>query len=101
MSHRSRPALLLLSFSIALLLFLGFNLGLVQGSILGEITVCDVGCDHVTIRDAIAQAQTGDTIDVASGIYTETLTISRSLTLQGAGKELTSLMVIGQERLSP
>jgi parallel beta-helix repeat protein len=48
------------------------------------LTVCPSGCDFSTIQAAINAAQTGDTITVSSGAYAENLTITTSLTLQGA-----------------
>ncbi len=50
---------------------------------------CNDGTGSCTLRAAIEQAGSGDTIDIPAGVYTLTLgtelTINRSLTLNGAG----------------
>jgi nitrous oxidase accessory protein NosD len=47
------------------------------------LRVCASGCDHTTIQAAISAANPGDTIEIAGGVYTETLTIDKALTLAG------------------
>ncbi|MCS6804523.1 MAG: pectinesterase family protein, partial [Blastocatellia bacterium] len=42
-----------------------------------------------TIQHAIAQATAGDTIQVAAGTYMENVTVSKNVTIQGAGAGLT------------
>lgn len=44
-----------------------------------------------TIAHAISQANPGNTIQIAPGAYTESLTIDKSLTLQGAGQGSTTI----------
>lgn len=45
----------------------------------------DPGSPCQTIQYAVGKAVAGDTIDVAAGAYNESVTIGRSLTLQGTG----------------
>jgi hypothetical protein len=45
------------------------------------VTVCASGCDYAAIQPAIEAAQTGDTILVAAGTYTEQLTFKSDLSL--------------------
>ena len=48
-------------------------------------TVCATGCAYSTIQSAIDAATSGATIEVGAGIYTEKLTIGKSLSLIGIG----------------
>lgn len=48
------------------------------------LNVCPVGCTYSSIQDAINHAGAGDTITIAAGTYTETLTITTDLALVGA-----------------
>ncbi|CAN2039328.1 putative pectate lyase C (modular protein) [Candidatus Magnetomoraceae bacterium gMMP-15] len=54
------------------------------------ITVGSSGCDHTSIADAISlSATSGDTIDIKAGTYTEGITISKNLIINGAGASST------------
>lgn len=55
------------------------------------LTVCASGCDYTSIQAAVAAASPGDTITVAAGTYTEQVTVSKSVTLQGAGSGSTTI----------
>ena len=49
------------------------------------LTVCD-GCEHRSVRDAIAAAADGDTVLVKAGTYREgALVIAKAITLEGEG----------------
>ena len=47
--------------------------------------------DYATIQAAINAAGAGDTINVAAGTYTESLTINKALRIQGAGSATTTI----------
>lgn len=53
------------------------------------------GGDYTTIQAAIVAAQSGDTVQINAGTYTESLTIDKDLTLQGAGRATTTLDIGG------
>ena len=64
----------------------------------GIITVCTTGgCDHDTVNAAIIAANPFDTIDVGPEVFTETLVIQKSLTIQGAGSENTIIQAAGDQ----
>jgi hypothetical protein len=61
-----------------------------SAAVAGTLQVCPTGCTYSTIQGAIDAAQTGDTIKIAPGTYTENPrilppTAAKQLTLQGAG----------------
>ena len=74
--------------ALALLLALGGAAALAQGSAkpASILTVCPppgTGCDYTTIQAAINNAGAGDTIRIAAGTYTENLTVTLPITLEG------------------
>jgi hypothetical protein len=78
-------ALIVVLAALALLVVLG---GATVAALASEaiITVCPppgAGCDYTTIQEAVDNADSGDTIRVAQGTYTENLTISLPITLAG------------------
>ena len=61
-----------------------------SAAVAGTLKVCPTGCTYSTIQSAIDAAQTGDTIKIAPGTYTENPrilppTAAKQLTLEGAG----------------
>lgn len=49
-------------------------------------TVCAKGCAYGTIQAAINGASPGETITIAPGHYTENLTVTQQVTLEGSGE---------------
>ncbi len=74
-------------FSFGVLLFCGF------GNVAYAATI-NVPADQATIQAAVDAAASNDTIIIASGTYTEQVSITKSLTLQGAGQALTTIRSI-------
>jgi len=46
------------------------------------VSVCSTGCDFTTISAAVSAASAGDTIDVQGGTYTESVAVSKPLTIR-------------------
>jgi hypothetical protein len=59
-------------------------------------TVCPGGCDFTTIAAALQAAADGDTISIGEGTYAGGLEISKDVTLQGAGRDKTTILGTGQ-----
>jgi nitrous oxidase accessory protein NosD len=53
------------------------------------LTVCPSGCAFSQIAPAVAAANNGDTISIAPGTYAGGFTITKSVTLAGAGADKT------------
>jgi len=63
------------------LLFLFLMLvGLSQAAIL---SVCPVGCDYSNIQTAIDAANSGDSVEIFSGVYGEKIALNKNVTLHG------------------
>ncbi|MFG0319511.1 MAG: nitrous oxide reductase family maturation protein NosD [Planctomycetota bacterium JB042] len=56
---------------------------------LGEAATLHVPAQYATIQAAIDAASSGDTVQVAPGVYVETLTLKSGLALKGAGWKTT------------
>lgn len=56
--------------------------------------------DYCTIQDAIDNAQDGDIISLEVGTFTEQLTITKEITLQGAGQNLTIIQSPTTDKLA-
>jgi large repetitive protein len=76
---------------VALALLLGFLSLTPAATRAATLDVCPSGCNFSSIQVAINAAASGDTISISAGTYTESLLISKNLTLQGAGANQTTL----------
>jgi hypothetical protein len=54
-----------------------------------QLTVCKSGCPYTEVGPALAAAHDGDTIRVGAGVYAGGLHITKSVTVIGAGRDLT------------
>jgi len=57
--------------------------------------VCALGCTYTSIQAAINASGPGDIVDLASEIYTETISIDENITLLGEGAEYTIIQAAG------
>lgn len=73
-----------------IILVLGIGLFILNGTNI-EAATLNVPADYATITLAIAAASNGDTIQVAAGTYSEDVTISKEVTIQGAGAGNTTI----------
>jgi hypothetical protein len=60
------------------------------------LTVCPDGCDFTTIATALQAAADGDTISIGEGTYVGGLEVSKDVTLQGAGRDKTTILGASQ-----
>src|SRR5690606_10719907 len=51
----------------------------------GDVTVCASGCDYTTIQAAVSAVSAGTVVSVAPGAYTGSVSITKAITLEGAG----------------
>ena len=72
-----------LSLAAAALVFAGFAVAPEVASATVR-TVCASGCNFATIQAAVNGSNPGDTIDVNPGTYAESVTVNKSLVLNGA-----------------
>jgi len=72
---------------VAALLFAVLPAGQVKAA---TLDVCST-CAYTTIQAAIDAASEGDTINVSLGTYNENLTVNKSVTLLGAGRDVTTI----------
>ncbi len=79
-----------ISFVFAILLFLLIVVIPTIAAPKNEITVCSVGCDYDAIQPALDASTSGDQIIVASGVYTEQLTLRSGITLTAQNGPITT-----------
>jgi len=56
-----------------------------------HLDVCQSGCAYSNLQDAVNAADTGGTIAIAAGTYDGSVTITKDVTLIGAGADLTTI----------
>ena len=84
------------AFAIGILLVVACVLALPTYARAATWTVgAEPGMDYVTVQAAIDAAAPGDTVLVALGDYNESIVLTKSVTLAGAGRDLTTLTGAG------
>jgi hypothetical protein len=66
-------------------------IGVGRASADSPLIVCPSGCPFTTISDALAAANSGDTIVIGPGSYDGGLVISKNVSLRGAGSAATTI----------
>lgn len=91
MSSKRVLSLVLPLLLAAISLFAFSKVAALAGSTATIHTVCASGCDFSSIQAAIDVAAPGDTLDLAGETFTEPFTVTKNLTVEGAGYEDTVL----------
>lgn len=89
MSKLFSPVFLAMPF-VAAVLFL-FSLSANLSFAAGSVTVCPIGCDFTAVQPAIDAAPPQTIIMVSANTFTETLIITKSLTIQGTAMLSTTI----------
>src|SRR5262249_44842217 len=63
----------------------------IGGTATMPLTVCASGCAYDTVGAALAAAADGDTISIAAGTYSGGLTITKNVSILGAGAQATTI----------
>lgn len=82
----------LLSVAASAVLVAGVGVFVATPASAATLDVCPTGCTYSSIKTAVTAANSGDTINVAAGTYSESLiTITKPVTINGAGEGATNV----------